>query len=237
MNRGTVKSLLIHCNHITEFKWFMIDTNSPSQRNVEQKRTNRLGQVAGPTDTELIRRVAQRDRLAFEALYDRYASASLGLAARILDDQAAGEEIVQEAFWRVWKQAGTFDAERGRFSSWLFSIVHHLAIDELRRRRSQPPTISMGGETASRGDLADDAQDVAETAWSNLQSAEVKNALLQLPAAQQTVIWFAYFEGLTHQEIAAKLNEPLGTVHTRARLGLQKLKDALAGLRVSQVEH
>jgi RNA polymerase sigma-70 factor (ECF subfamily) len=188
------------------------------------------------TDTELISRVAQRDRGAFEALYDRYAGACLGLAIRLLGDPPAGEEIVQEAFWRIWKQAATFDVERGRFSSWLFGIVHHLAVDELRRRGRRPPVIQIESEVEALRDIPDHTQDVAESAWSNLQSAEVRTALGRLPEAQRSIIQLAYFDGLTHQEIAAKLNQPLGTVHTRARLALQKLKDSLASLRLRESE-
>ncbi len=188
------------------------------------------------TDTDLILRVAQRDRAAFEALYERYAGAALGLAVRVLSDQPAGEEIVQEAFWRVWKQAATFDVARGRFSSWLFGIVHHMAIDELRRRASRPAAVEMDSGEDSLRDVPDSSQDVAASVLSNLQSAQLQAALKQLPEAQRSVILMAYFDGLTHQQIAAKLNQPLGTVHTRARLALQKLKEALAGLRVSESE-
>ena len=92
-----------------------------------------------PTDEQLMARVAQRDRSAFENLYERYAGILLGLAMRVLGERAISEEITQEAFWKVWQRAATFDSQRGQASSWLFSIVHHLAIDELRRRRGQGP--------------------------------------------------------------------------------------------------
>ncbi len=185
-------------------------------------------------DTELIMLVARRDRVAFECLYDRHASKALGLAMRMFGERPVAEEIVQEAFWRVWKRASSFDTRRGDFVTWLLSIVHHLAVDELRRRRGQAPLAEMDGNTEPFVNVADKGQDVAERAWSNLQSAEMRAALMQLPEAQRTVIELAYFEGLTRQEIAERLNEPLGTIHTRARLALSKLKELLASLKVNE---
>lgn len=183
------------------------------------------------TDAELMARVARRERDALEVLYDRHAAAALGFAMRILEDRAQCEEAVQEAFWRVWKRAGTYDARRAQFATWLFTIVHHLAIDELRRQRSRPARVELDrtGEDEDRlMELASDEPGVPEQAWANLQGEQVRAALAQLPEAQHTVVRMAYFEGLTHREIAARLGEPLGTVHTRARLALGRLKELLA---------
>jgi RNA polymerase sigma-70 factor (ECF subfamily) len=186
-----------------------------------------------PSDTELAARMAQRDRMAFEILYDRYAPRAFGLIVRLLGDRTVGEDVLQECFWRAWQRAATFDPARASFSSWLLSIAHHSAIDELRRRRvrSQPNDVELDAtEDGESRDLLDDETDVAENAWSNLVSGNVQIAMKQLPDAQRRVIELAYFGGFTRQEIAEKLNEPLGTVHTRARLGLLKLKELLAGL-------
>ena len=186
-----------------------------------------------PSDAELAARMAQRDRMAFEMLYDRYASRAFGLIVRLLSDRTVSEDVLQECFWRAWQRAGTFDASRASFSSWLLSIAHHSAIDELRRRRvrSQPNDVELDApEDGESRDLQDDEADVAESAWANLVSSNVQVAMKQLPDAQRRVIELAYFGGFTRQEIAEKLNEPLGTVHTRARLGLLKLKELLAGL-------
>jgi RNA polymerase sigma-70 factor (ECF subfamily) len=182
-------------------------------------------------DAELMAQVAQRRRDALEVLYDRHAAAALGFAMQFLDDRALSEEAVQEAFWRVWKRAGTFDPGRAQFATWLLTIVHHLAIDELRRQRGRPQRAEPGraedGEDAL-SEIPADEPGVPEQAWAKLQGEHVRAAMAQLPEAQHTVVRMAYFEGLTHREIAAQLGEPLGTVHTRARLALIRLKELLA---------
>lgn len=183
-----------------------------------------------PTDTQLIARVAQRDRSAFEVLYERHARHVLGLAIRLVGERAAGEEIAQEALWRVWKRAELFDARRGNFSTWLASIVHHLAIDELRRR-GHAVSIEWDPDDSQLLGLPDPTPDTDERVWVNLQGAQIRSALAELPEAQRRVIELAYFEGLTHLEISGRLQEPLGTIHTRARLGLAKLKELLVELR------
>jgi len=188
-------------------------------------------QTQEQSDAELAARVARRDRAAFALIYDRYAAKAFGLVLRLLGDRAVSEDVLQEAFWRVWQRADTFDASRASFSSWLLSITHHCAIDELRRRRTRtkPDDIELDapddGETR---DVADPETDVSESAWAGLVRDHVRQAIIQLPDAQRRVIELAYFGGLTRQEIAAQLKEPLGTVHTRARLGLSKLKELLA---------
>lgn len=187
------------------------------------------------TDAELIARVARRDKQALEALYDRYSPLVLGLAMKIVGERGTAEEIVQEAFWRVWRGADTFVQARGQFAGWLFGIAHNLAIDELRRRRSRPVTTSTDTDEEMIFDLPDDRVDVAETVFQSVTGAQVRAALNDLPSAQRSVIELAYFEGLTHQEIADKLSEPIGTVHTRARLALQKLRENLAPLRLDEL--
>lgn len=187
-----------------------------------------------PADAELMARVAGRDKRALEDLYDRYAASAMGLALKLIGERSAAEEIVQEAFWRVWKRAATFELGRGQFSAWLFGIVHNLAIDEMRRRRVRPQTVSTDSDDESILEVPDRDMDVAEAAFANVSGELVRAALAQLPANQRSVIELAYFHGLTHQEIAAHLNEPIGTIHTRARLALFKLRDALVTLRPDQ---
>lgn len=191
-----------------------------------------LAQPSNLNDADLAARMASRDRAAFEQLYDRYSGKALGLIIRILNDRGVSEEVLQEAFWRVWQRAETFDPSRASFASWLFSIVHHCAIDELRRQRSRAmPTVEVDAPDGEAQAIPDPHIDVAESAWANLQSDQVKRALTQLPEAQRAVIMLAYYGGYTRQEIAVRLNEPIGTVHTRARLGLLKLRDLLSSLK------
>jgi RNA polymerase sigma-70 factor, ECF subfamily len=177
------------------------------------------------SDEQLMARVARGDTAAHEALYDRYCSAVMGLSLRITGDRAAAEEIVQETFWRVWRKADSFQAQRGAFTSWFFSIVRNLSIDVLRRRRMQARPTSEPEEIVEQ--IPDPAADVAEVAWLGIRHRQVQAAIATLPLEQRDVIEWAYFRGMTHQEIAQTTGEPLGTIHTRARLGLQKLREAL----------
>ena len=112
------------------------------------------------TDAELMARVAQRDKRALEELYERYAPAALGLALKMLGERNTAEEMVQEAFWRVWKRGATFELGRGQFTAWLFGIVHNLVIDEMRRRRVRPNTVSTDTEEDAILDLPDGGKDV-----------------------------------------------------------------------------
>lgn len=179
-------------------------------------------------------RVAARDKRALEELYARHAGSALGLALRMLGERNSAEDLVQEAFWRVWRRAGTFELQRGQFAPWLLGIVHNLAIDEMRRRRVRPNPLSTDATDDALLELPDRDADVVETAFANVTAAQVRAALAQLPDAQRQVVELAYYDGLTHQEIAARLNEPLGTVHTRARLALQRLREMLLPLQMDR---
>ncbi len=185
-------------------------------------------------DDGLLARVARRDKRALEALYDKYAAAAMGVAMRIVGERSAAEEIVQEAFWRVWNRASTYNAGRGQFGGWLFGIVHNLAIDELRRRKSHPLPASIDLEDDSVVDIPDIQVDVTEAAFQRVRGEQVRAALTALSETQRTVIDLAYFHGLTHQEIADKLGEPIGTIHTRARLALLKLREQLTPLHLDE---
>jgi RNA polymerase sigma-70 factor (ECF subfamily) len=181
-----------------------------------------------PTDGELVRRMSDGDVSALEELYNRYARAVYSFAVRIVGDGLVAEEILQEAFTRAWQQAGRFELARGSFASWLLSITHNLAIDELRKRQRRPQRASSVDITdVLRGEV-DTTADVEEAAEMSELRARIRAAMDQLPKPQQRVIELAYFEGLTQREISAALNEPLGTVKTRMRLAMQKLKDYLA---------
>src|SRR5919201_159461 len=128
--------------------------------------------TSGPADEVLIARVAKRDKEALGILYDRHGAAAFGLALRIVGERSYAEEIVQESFWRVWKRAKTYKARRGRFTSWLFGIVHNLAIDELRRRRARPPLTSIDLRDNAVLDIPDGRIDVADSAYQAVASEQ-----------------------------------------------------------------
>ena len=188
---------------------------------------DRQREEARAEDERLIARVVEGDRGAFEMLYDRYASTVLGLALRMLGDREVAEDAVQEIFWRVWRRLGSFDPSRA-FAPWLFGIAHNYCIDELRRRKVRPQSVYEDDENPILSEIADEA-DVGESALLAEQGRIVRSALEQLPEEQRQTLLLAYFGGLTQQEIAAKLGNPLGTVKTRMRLGLQKLRAVLQG--------
>lgn len=176
-------------------------------------------------DEQLIAEVARGDRRAFEALYDRYSSAVFGLALRMLGNREQAEEAVQEIFWRIWQRAQSFDPNRS-FAPWLFGIAHNYSIDELRRRRVRPQPVYEDDEHPILSAIPDDT-DVGATALLGEQRRIVLDALQELPNEQRQALELAYFGGLTQQEIADRLGNPLGTVKTRMRLGLQKLRTIL----------
>lgn len=178
------------------------------------------------TDEQLMARVAGGEAAALEMLYDRYGPAAMGLALRITGYRATAEEVVQETFWRVWRKADSFHTQRGAFSSWVFSIVRNQSIDVLRRRKVSARAADSEDDQAVE-QIPDPAADVAESVWQGVRHQQVRAAIAALPAEQRRVIELAYFRGLTRQEIAKATGEPLGTIHTRARLALQKLREAL----------
>jgi RNA polymerase sigma-70 factor, ECF subfamily len=179
-------------------------------------------------DQTLIAAIASGDRGALELLYDRYAAMVYRIALRMLKNRELAEDIVQEAFWRVWRRSASFAEDRGRVTQWLFGIVHNLCIDEMRRMRSSPNQVYEDVEHPVLQQLIDEHSDVPAAAWMTEQRRMISESLRELPAAQREAIELAYFGGLSHQEIATKLNRPLGTIKTRVRLGLHKLGSLLA---------
>jgi RNA polymerase sigma-70 factor, ECF subfamily len=181
---------------------------------------------AASEDVELLRRVAQQDRQAFHELYTRYASLSLGVAMRVVDDRAAAEDVLQEAFIKVWHQAGRYDPKLGNVRNWLLVVVHRQSIDALRRRQSRP-ALYIDAEQHEDWDIADEETDVHAEVIENLSHARVRAAMSGLPDAHRRIIELSYFKGMTHREIASHLDEPLGTVHSRARQAMVQLKKLL----------
>ncbi len=177
-------------------------------------------------DDELIAAIARGDHAALLMLYDRYGRIAYGLAYRILGDPGTAEEAVQDAFLRVWRRAATFDPERARGAvrAWLLTIVHHCAIDLVRRRASAPPVVAGLDEIAERQAVPDAWSDVS----GRLDQERVRTAVATLPGDQRRAIELAFFDGLTHREIAERDGLPLGTVKGRLRLGLRRLYNVLA---------
>lgn len=178
----------------------------------------------------MIARLAVGDGAALDALYERYAGVVFGLVLRIVAERPVAEDLLQEVFVRAWQRAGSYDGSRGRAGAWLCGIAHNLAIDELRRQRRRPQLASERDDRdPPREPGVPNGREVAEEAWINLRRVQIETALARLPVAQRQVIELAYFEGFTQSQIAARLGEPLGTVKTRMRLGLRKLRDILQG--------
>ena len=173
------------------------------------------------TDEQLVVALTRGETWAMTAIYDRYARLVYSLALRMLNDRAAAEEVVQEVFVKVWRRAREYDAPRGKFSAWLTGIAHHHAIDELRRRRARP--IASEDEDAL-ADIAAATPTPDDAAQASFERQRILDALQEIPAEQRCCIEMAYFEGYTQEEISGRLGEPLGTVKTRMRLGMQKLK-------------
>jgi len=162
---------------------------------------------------------------AFEVFYDRHGGAAYSLAYRIAGDRNVAEDITQEAFMSIWRSRTRFDRERGSVRAWVLGIVHHRAIDALRRnsghqrRRASAEGIEERFEAPERTEVEVARRDEAE---------EVREALGDLPGDQREVVRLAYFGGFTHTQIADMLGQPVGTVKGRMRLGLEKLRRALA---------
>jgi RNA polymerase sigma-70 factor (ECF subfamily) len=181
-------------------------------------------------DETLMHAILERDQHAFAALYDRYVDLVYSAAYRILGDAGLAEDTVQDVFVRIWRRPETFIAERGRFISWLMSVSRHRALDELRARgrRWKREGGPLGEPSESAEPVFQPAEpDPLASAEANEDRAAIRRALSTLPAEQRRALELAYFGGLTQQEIAVLLHEPLGTIKTRIRLGMQKLRRGL----------
>lgn len=179
-----------------------------------------------PSDDELMAGLATGELAALEALYDRYGSLVFSVGVRVLLDRQLAEDVTQEVFLRLWRRPWAYNPERGRFVSWLMSVARNRAIDE--RRRLSRRTVAEDHDDALP-ELADTSRFMDPMAEAMLadQRREVQQAMDQLPAAQREVLELAYFAGLTQTEIAARTGDALGTVKTRVRLGMQKLRALL----------
>lgn len=175
-------------------------------------------------DEKLLGLIADRDPGALEALYDRYARGIYSLARHMLQEPGAAEEVTQDTFFNVWRRASSYKPKLGKVSAWLFSIGHHRIIDELRRRRRHERTTYVP-DIESVYEIEDESADPSEYAGRQLRGRQVRNALGTLRPDLRAVVVLAYYGGLSHSEIARKLNQPLGTVKTRMRLALETLRE------------
>lgn len=186
----------------------------------------------GLDDRALVARVTEGDGGALEALYRRYGSACYGLARRVLSDEQLAQDVVQEVFLTVWRDAHRFDGSRGGFSSWLLSMTHHKAVDAVRREENHR-------KRRSAAELLDDRPtdhpQVDDEVWAGIRRERVRDALQTLPLAQREALVLAYFGGYTQREIAGLTDTPLGTVKTRMLMGMRRLKDGLDGVQTTAV--
>lgn len=178
----------------------------------------------GLDDGQLVALVAQRDPGALEALYERFGKVAYSLACRILADETIAQDVVQEVFLSLWRDAGRFDPAKGSVSTYLLSMTHHRAVDAVRREESLRRHRTSDELLELEASQQDDVEAQAEAAE---RRAQVRGALSQLPAPQREALLLAYFGGYTQQEVAALVGVPLGTVKTRMAAGMRKLKDAL----------
>ena len=178
----------------------------------------------GLRDGELVELVAQKDAGALEALYERYGRAAYSLARRILTEETLAQDVVQEVFLSLWRDARRFDAGRGTVATYLLSMTHHRAVDVVRREENlrRWRTSDEGLELE-----ADPKVRVEDEVLTSERRAEVRAALGELPPAQREALLLAYFGGYTQREVAALVGVPLGTVKTRMAAGMHKMKAAL----------
>jgi RNA polymerase sigma-70 factor (ECF subfamily) len=176
-------------------------------------------------DLELLSKISDQDRDALAALYERYGRRVFAIAVRMLNDPIGSEEVTQDVFMSVWRRGASYTSKKGKFTTWLFSIAHNRTIDELRKRRR---------DRSRENDDIDDHLNIksgdispADAAVAQSEYAKINAAMKKLPEEQQLVVDLSYFKGLTQTEIATKTGQPLGTVKTRMRLALKKLRTAL----------
>jgi RNA polymerase sigma-70 factor (ECF subfamily) len=182
-----------------------------------------------PADELIIRRVAGGDQRALGELYDRWSRPAFSLARRVCADEVLAEDVVQEAFIAFWREPGRFNPARGAFSSWLLTLVHHKAVDAVRResaiRRRTVPSAEDGDEwSVAPGPGADHA------ALGAVVAGQVRDALCRLPDEQREALALAYYGGYTQREVATLTGVPLGTVKSRMFTGVQRLRSVLGPL-------
>jgi len=179
-----------------------------------------------PGDADMLQRIRAGDRSAVEDLYDRFRRPAFALARRILADDALAEDVLQEVFLSVWRDPGAYDGGRGSVASWLLAVVHHKAVDAVRREESQRRRQARAEEELALAEPVA-GRDVDEEAWASVVADQVRTALRGLSSPQREALTLAYYGGYTQREVAALTGAPLGTVKTRMLAGMRHLKEEL----------
>jgi RNA polymerase sigma factor (sigma-70 family) len=177
-------------------------------------------------DAEVMRRIRAGDRTAIDDLYDRFRRPAFALARRILGDDVLAEDVLQDVFLSVWRDPSGFDRARGSVAAWLLAVVHHKAVDAVRREESQRRRQTLAEEDmALHAPMA--TRDVEEDAWARMVAEQVRTALGVLSSSQREALTLAYYGGYTQREVAALTGTPLGTVKTRMLAGMRRLREEL----------
>ena len=181
-------------------------------------------------ELQLVERLRARDQVAMNTLYERYSNVVYAVAIRIVGQTAEAEDVVVDCFWQVWQQAASYDISRGQLRTWIVTIARSRALDRLRALKRSP--IVSGDDELNPGTEARATDNPEQETWLGEQSTRIRQALKTLPYEQRQALALAYYRGLSQSEIAEQLGEPLGTIKTRIRLGMMKLREQLQALRV-----
>lgn len=178
------------------------------------------------SDADLMQAMAAGNSAAMEKLYDRYSKPVFSFAFRMMSDRDHAEDLTQEVFLRAWRRSSRFSDTRGTLISWLLSITHNMAIDEIRKRQRRPQKAESQEPELLMGTLRDTDESVESQAVASASGLVIRDVLKEIPENQRIVLELGYFRGMTQREISERLDVPLGTVKTRMRLALRKLQDS-----------
>ncbi len=212
-------------------------TNTPIPTNGAIRTGSRVripNEASNSEDLALLAQVSQKDQKALETLYAKYQRVVYSLVLRIVRDEDEASELLQDVFVQVWQKADLFDQDRGNFNTWLLTLAHNKAINTLRSKAYKKRALENRGDADDivkwAGDAATDTRTPLSEQIADDARTQVLEALRQIPEAQRQALILAYYEGLSQSEIAERLDVPLGTIKTRMRQGMLKLKEILGDL-------